>query len=96
MQTESQDGPGDTSRDASPIGAFAQKWLGSASDTSLRSLIKAVSWRIIGSVDTTVLALLFTRNLTISIAIGGTEILTKVVLFYLHERLWTRIAFGKT
>jgi uncharacterized membrane protein len=96
MQTQSQDGPGGPPKEASSISAHSRKWLATASDTSLRSLIKAVSWRILGSIDTTLLALLFTRNLTISMAIGGTEIITKVLLYYLHERLWTRIAFGKT
>ena len=95
MQHEYQDGPGDSSKSEFPIREIARKWLASASDTSQRSFVKALSWRILGSIDTTVLALLFTHNLAISAAIGGTEILTKIVLYYVHERVWTRISFGK-
>jgi sulfate adenylyltransferase large subunit len=80
---------------AHPLVKFARRWFSSASDSSLRSLFKAVSWRLWGSVDTTVLAFLFTGNLKLSAAIGGTEVMTKIILYYIHERLWTRIGFGK-
>jgi sulfate adenylyltransferase subunit 1 (EFTu-like GTPase family)/uncharacterized membrane protein len=59
-----------------------------------RSLLKSISWRVTGTVDTIVLAYLFTQNLKISAAIGSTEILTKILLYYGHERLWARIPFG--
>ncbi len=59
-----------------------------------RSLAKAVSWRMTGSLDTFILALLFTGNLKVSAAIGGAEIFTKIMLYYLHERAWGRIGFG--
>ena len=65
-----------------------------AREKSWRSLAKAVSWRITGSLDTFVLALLFTGNATIAATIGGTEIFTKIVLYYLHERAWARIGIG--
>jgi uncharacterized membrane protein len=60
----------------------------------LRSMAKAVSWRILGSLDTVLLSWFFTSELTIAIAIGGTEVFTKIVLYYLHERLWNRIPLG--
>jgi uncharacterized membrane protein len=96
MRHEYQDSPSGPSKNGVPIRALTRKWLASASDTSQRSFVKALSWRILGSIDTTVLALLFTHNLAVSVAIGGTEILTKIVLYYVHERVWTRISFGKT
>ena len=57
-------------------------------DWLLRSFIKGGTWRILGTVDTIVLSYIFTGSIKIAAAIGGTEIFTKVVLFYLHERVW--------
>jgi uncharacterized membrane protein len=88
--------PEDASPRLHPLVKLTRRWFASTSESSLRSLFKAVTWRVWGSLDTTVLAFLFTRNLKLSAAIGGTEILTKIVLYYLHERLWTRISFGRT
>ena len=54
-----------------------------------RSLVKAVSWRTVGSIDTFVLGLFFTGgNAKIAGSIAGTEVITKILLFYFHERLW--------
>ncbi len=59
-----------------------------------RSLAKAISWRVTGSLDTFILAYLFSGNLGLAAAIGGTEILTKIVLYYFHERIWGRLKIG--
>lgn len=59
-----------------------------------RSLMKAVSWRILGSVDTFLLSWLFTGSLRAAGAIATTEVLTKMVLYYLHERAWSGIKWG--
>ncbi|WP_400770342.1 sulfate adenylyltransferase subunit CysN [Methylosinus sporium] len=64
--------------------------------TPLRSLVKSLSWRVPGSVITFAAAFLFTQDTGISAAITGTEIVSKIVLYYLHERLWTRFAVGLT
>jgi uncharacterized membrane protein len=66
-----------------------------SSDRPIRSLAKAVSWRITGSVDTIMLSWFFTGNLTTAAAIGLTEVVTKMVLYYLHERVWNRIGLGR-
>lgn len=68
----------------------------SAGERPIRSLAKAVSWRITGSIDTTVLSWLFTGDLRVAAAIGLTEVLTKMVLYYGHERVWNRIPLGRT
>lgn len=57
----------------------------------LRSAIKGVTWRIVGTIDTLILSWLFTGSLSIAAAIGGTEVFTKIILFYGHERIWQRI-----
>lgn len=59
-----------------------------------RSFAKALSWRILGSLDTFLLSLLFTGNLKAAGAIATTEVLTKMVLYYFHERAWARIPWG--
>ncbi|MCG8428349.1 MAG: DUF2061 domain-containing protein [Chromatiales bacterium] len=66
------------------------------SESPVRSLAKAASWRITGSLDTMLLSWLFTGDLAIAAAIGLTEVITKMVLYYLHERAWNRISLGRT
>lgn len=59
-----------------------------------RSALKTATWRIIASLDTTLLSWFFTGSLGIAAAIGSIEIVTKLVLYYGHERLWARLRFG--
>lgn len=59
-----------------------------------RSLTKAISWRVLGSIDTFLLSLLFTASVKAAGAIAGTEVVTKMALYYLHERAWSRISWG--
>jgi len=64
-------------------------------ENHLRSIIKGASWRIIGTCDTIMLSLIFTGKLGKALRIGGIELFTKVALFWLHERIWMRLNFGK-
>lgn len=66
-----------------------------SADKPIRSFYKALSWRVTGSLDTMLLSWLFTQQLDVAIAIGLTEVLTKMVLYYLHERAWNRVALGR-
>lgn len=60
-----------------------------------RSFIKAVSWRTVGSIDTFVLGMFFTSgNAKIAGSIAGTEVITKIALFYFHERAWSLLRWG--
>ena len=59
-----------------------------------RSFVKAVTWRMMGSIDTFVLSYLFTRNVKAAGAIASTEIITKIGLYYVHERLWSLSDWG--
>lgn len=59
-----------------------------------RSLIKAISWRVVGSLDTFVLSWLFTSNVKAAGAIASTEVITKILLYYFHERVWSAIRWG--
>lgn len=64
-------------------------------DSHKRSLLKSVSWRITGSLDTLVLCYFFTGSLEMAASISATEVVTKIILFYGHERVWLRIPFGR-
>ena len=69
--------------------------------TRKRSFIKAISWRVIGSIDTFILSLIiinfFSNKYTYDLAfyIAALELVTKTVIYYIHERLWNRINIGR-
>jgi uncharacterized membrane protein len=64
-------------------------------DSHRRSIAKAISWRTTGSIDTFVLSWLITGNAIFAGSIAMTEVVTKIALYYLHERAWTRIRWGR-
>ena len=64
-------------------------------DKHYRSLAKAVSWRITGTVDTVLISYLITGHIRWALSIGFVELFTKVALYYAHERLWNKISFGR-
>ena len=59
-----------------------------------RSIAKAVSWRILGSLDTAFWGWFFTGSFKIAGSIALFEIVTKIALYYLHERAWALSRFG--
>jgi uncharacterized membrane protein len=60
-----------------------------------RHLAKTISWRIIGTLDTMILSAIITGSWTIGLTIGGIEVLTKMILYFLHERAWYKFSkFG--
>lgn len=56
-----------------------------------KSVLKAVSWRIVGTADTFVISFLVTGSAKLGAGIAATEVVTKVVLYYFHERAWSRV-----
>ncbi|ADR33718.1 Protein of unknown function DUF2061, membrane [Sulfuricurvum kujiense DSM 16994] len=60
-----------------------------------RSVIKAVSWRTVGTIDTMIVSFFITGNLVMAVSIGSVEVLTKMVLYYFHERAWDKTNFGR-
>jgi uncharacterized membrane protein len=63
-------------------------------DSHGRSLAKAISWRVTGTIDTFLISWLITGHVAAASGIAATEILTKITLFYLHERAWARFRWG--
>jgi uncharacterized membrane protein len=64
-------------------------------DKHYRSLVKAVSWRITGSVDTAIITYLITGRWAFALAVSGVELFTKIGLYYVHERIWEKLTFGR-
>ncbi len=64
-------------------------------ESNKRSLAKTISWRAVGTIDTILISWLITGTLSLAFSIGAIELITKMVLYFLHERTWNHIAFGK-
>lgn len=72
------------------------KWKLNNSETGLRSLVKAYSYRMCGTLTTIIISLIVTGHLVISLTIGATELLLKPFIYWCHERVWSRVKWGKT
>ena len=59
-----------------------------------RSLIKTLTWRILATTDTFLISWIITGYLTLASAIAGIEVITKMFLYYAHERGWSKIKWG--
>jgi uncharacterized membrane protein len=77
------------------VRAIASDLSKAPSESNLRSIVKAVSWRAWGTLDTVVLSYIITGTAHTALAIGGLELITKIVWFWLHERIWTHIRWGR-
>jgi uncharacterized membrane protein len=64
-------------------------------ENSMRSLAKTISWRVIGTIDTVLISWLITGTLRLAFSIGLVELVTKMVLYFFHERAWNKIKWGK-
>lgn len=56
-----------------------------------RHLAKTMTWRIVGSIDTMTIGWLVTGDPLIGLSIGGTEVITKMILYFVHERIWLKL-----
>ena len=59
-----------------------------------RSISKAISWRITGSLDTFLLGLIITGSFAVAGSIASVEVITKIILYYLHERAWGLVSWA--
>jgi uncharacterized membrane protein len=64
-------------------------------ESHFRSLAKAISWRTTGTIDTFILSFFITGSAKFASSIAATEVITKVVLYYLHERAWAWLPWGR-
>jgi uncharacterized membrane protein len=61
----------------------------------VRSFAKAVSWRIIATLTTVILVIAFSKNWELGGVVGVAELISKIVIYYFHERLWNFLSFGR-
>ncbi|MEM3668390.1 MAG: DUF2061 domain-containing protein, partial [Candidatus Bathyarchaeia archaeon] len=61
----------------------------------IRSVVKAVSWRIVATLTTIFLVFIFSKDLTLGTIVGITELIVKTVVYYVHERVWNLSNFGR-
>jgi len=69
-------------------------YLSKIRNANKRHLIKTFSWRAVGSLTTLIVAWIVTGNPLTGFKIGLVETLTKMILYYVHEKMWYRISFG--
>ena len=65
------------------------------SEQPLRSVIKALSWRLIGTIDTLIVSYVITGEILLASSIASVDFITKLVLYFVHERIWNIITWGK-
>ncbi len=64
-------------------------------ESKTRSVLKSISWRIIGTIDTIIISYLIVGNTSVALSIGGIEVISKMVLYFAHERVWNYLKIGK-
>jgi uncharacterized membrane protein len=55
-------------------------------------LLKAISWRVVGTIDTAIIAWFVTGRFSIAMSIASIETITKILLFYIHEKVWSKLS----
>lgn len=57
-------------------------------DKKTRSLIKACTWRVAATLTTFVIAFFVTKSVHFAVSISIIEVISKLILYYVHERIW--------
>ena len=68
----------------------------SPEDQPKRSIAKSLTWRALATLTTFVIVYAYTDELALSLGVGAVEVVTKMSLYYLHERFWMRIRWGRS
>ena len=64
-------------------------------DIRKRSIVKAIAWRVIATITTMTIVLIITGELALAGVVGGFDLTIKLILYYLHERVWDKVSWGK-
>jgi|TARA_B110000977_G_scaffold166363_1_gene214197 uncharacterized membrane protein len=59
-----------------------------------RHVLKTITWRIIGTVDTILIGWLVSGDPMVGLTIGSFEVFTKMILYFIHERVWYKVNLG--
>ena len=65
-------------------------------DRPIVSLLKTISWRIVGTIDTITISFIITGEIRSALSIGSIEVVSKMILYYFHERIWARASSKKS
>ncbi len=63
-------------------------------ESQKRSVVKSLTWRVIATVTTILIAYLLTGNILIATSIGAVEVVAKLLMYYLHDRIWNNVSWG--
>ena len=63
-------------------------------ERKIRTVLRAISWRITATLTTFIISYFVTGNIDLAITIGSVELVSKLLIQYVHERLWMRVKFG--
>ncbi len=74
---------------------MAREILMKEQESRQRSLGKTITWRLVATGATILLVYLFTGKIDLALEVGALEIILKLLLFYVHERVWNRVKWGK-
>ena len=66
-----------------------------SADLKKRTIAKTMTWRVTASLTTFIIAWILTGDFLIGVSIGSTEAITKIFLYYFHERIWNNINWAK-
>ncbi len=75
---------------------MAKKTIKLSVETHTRTIAKAISWRALATLTTMTIVFLFTRRIMLSLGVGLAEILAKITFYYVHERVWDKVSWGKS
>jgi uncharacterized membrane protein len=65
------------------------------SEKPLRSIAKALSWRLVGTLDTLIVSYVLTGKIALAASIASIDFITKLILYFFHERAWNKVKWGK-
>jgi uncharacterized membrane protein len=74
---------------------FVKSWALNNGETATRSLVKAYSYRCCGTLTTIAISYVITGHFIISLGIGATEMVIKPFIYWCHERVWSRVKWGR-
>ena len=74
---------------------FVKSWDLNNGESGLRSLVKAYSYRMCGTTTTVIISYIVTGKVVVSLTIGASEIVIKPFVYWLHERIWNKISWGR-
>ncbi len=75
---------------------MAKKTTKLSGEAHSRTIAKAISWRALATLTTMTIVFLFTKRIMLSLGVGLAEIIAKITFYYLHERVWNKVSWGKS